>query len=113
MNRLFRAVTDALAFTLELSALTALGFWGFHLGEVIWTKILLAVAVVAAAAILWGTFAAPKAVVKPPLAGVIAVKVIVFGAAAAALYDLRVSTLAVVFATLVLLNTTAVTILRR
>jgi len=113
MNQLFRFVNEGLAFGLELSALVALGYWGYHMGNAPWAKTLLAVGCVAVTAVLWGTFAAPRAIVKTPIAGVVAVKILVFGAAAAALYDVDAAVLATVFAILVVLNTTALTILRR
>ena len=111
--RAFRVLNDALAFVLELSALAALGYWGFHTGAALWAKTLLAVATIATAALLWGLFAAPRAAIKTSTAGVVAVKVLVFGAAAAALYDLHAGILATAFVALVVLNTTAVTILRK
>lgn len=106
-------MNEGLAFGLELSALAALGYWGYHIGDGSWTKILLAVGCVAVTAVLWGTFAAPRSIVKTPVAGVVAVKILVFGAAAAALYDVNETVLATVFSILVVLNTTALTILRK
>jgi hypothetical protein len=57
------------------------------------------------AAVVWGMFAAPRAKFGVPLAGVVAVKALVFGAATVTPY-------AAVFAVLVLGNTTVVTVAR-
>ena len=51
INLVFRLV-------LELGALVALGAWGWHLGEGV-LRYLLAAAIPAVAAVLWGTFAVP------------------------------------------------------
>ncbi|MCP4362229.1 MAG: YrdB family protein [Chloroflexi bacterium] len=45
-------------FVLELSALAAMGVWGWQQGEG-WLRLLLALGIPIIAAILWGTFAVP------------------------------------------------------
>jgi hypothetical protein len=71
------------AFLAEVAALVALGHWGWVTGAGA-VGLLLAVATPAVAGILWGLFAAPKAVVRIP-ALVALVKVLVFGSAVASL----------------------------
>jgi hypothetical protein len=86
-----------LAFLTELVALVVLARWGWTLGDATPVRLLLAIAVPAVAAVLWGLFAAPRAVVRSRPAAV-AVKVLVLGGAAAALLALGRPLLAAVFA---------------
>ena len=69
------------AFGLELAALGVLGWGGWQLGGPTAVKAVLAVALPAAAAVLWSLFAAPRAAF-PSGAGRLAVQALVFGAAA-------------------------------
>jgi hypothetical protein len=71
------------AFASELAALAALGHWGWMVGSGA-VRLLLAVAVPAAAGVLWGVFAAPTAPVQI-LALTLAVKLLVYGSAVGAL----------------------------
>jgi hypothetical protein len=64
------------------------------------------------AAVVWGAFAAPRASFSLPLAGVLAVRALVFGAAAAALASVGHRTLALWFVGVVILDTAVVTLLR-
>src|SRR3954463_11079937 len=72
------------AFLAELAALAALAGWGWSVGNSTGTRVLLAVAAPAVAAVLWGVFAAPRAPVQV-LALTVLVKVVVFGAGVLAL----------------------------
>ncbi|MEV7524488.1 YrdB family protein [Streptomyces sp. NPDC091371] len=107
--RVFYGANDLLAFFLELGALAALAWWGWtrDIGRV-WS-IGLAVAGPAAAGVLWGAFAAPKAAYPVPLAAQLAVKAVVFGAATLALYAVGWRTGALWFGGVVLVNTAVVT----
>ena len=86
----------ALRFFLELAALAALGFWGWHTnGESNgWLRFLLAVGIPMVAAVLWGTFAVPddpsrsgKAPVAVPGFVRLAIEAALFVFAVWALYD--------------------------
>lgn len=110
MNNGLRWTNDVLAFVLELGALAALGYWGFTVSESWLVKLLLGLGAPAAAAVVWGLFAAPRATFELPLAAVLVVKAIVFGAATAALYARGHRTLAIVFAVVVVINTVVATI---
>ena len=92
-----------LAFLLELCALAALGYWGARTDGGLLTRAALGLGVPLLAAVLWGTFAAPKAPVVVPLVG-LGVKLMVFGSAATALYATGHRTLALTFAVLVVAN---------
>jgi hypothetical protein len=101
---------ESFAFVLEIAALAALGWRGFaHDGFI---RVVLGLGTPLLAAVIWGLFAAPKATVRLPLPAVLAVKAVVFGAAALALYAVGHPVLAAVFAVVVVLNTTAATVTR-
>ncbi|MGW0908794.1 YrdB family protein [Streptomyces sp. NPDC002853] len=104
---------EGLAFVLEVVALVVLAWWGWQSVKALPLQILLAVAVPAAAATLWGLFAAPKARISVPLAGVLAVKVLVFGAAAVAWYAMGRRGWATAFAVVVAVNAALATLDRR
>jgi Protein of unknown function (DUF2568) len=110
--RLF-APNEVLAFLLEIIALLILADWGWHRGEASGTRLLQAIGAPLLAAVVWGLFAAPRAKFTIPLAGQLAVKVLVFGWATWALFDLKLPALGVVFALVVIVNTTAATVWRR
>ena len=104
MGQAFYWANLALAFVLELCALAALGIWGFSVGGEPVMKTALGLGAPLLAAVLWGLFAAPRALVSAPLVGG-AVKVIVFGSAVVALYVTGYHALAIVFALIVVTNT--------
>jgi len=81
-----KGATLALRFLLELCALGALGYWGFKTGGGALAKVGLGLGVPLVAAVVWGTFVAPKALVKVPGAVRLLVEVAVFASATAALY---------------------------
>jgi len=76
----------ALRFLLEVCALVALGYWGFKTGGSLITKLALGIGAPLLAAVLWGTFVAPRAAVAVPGALRLVLELGVFGSAAAALY---------------------------
>jgi hypothetical protein len=104
---------ELLAFLLEVVALGALCYWGFVVGPDVALKVVLGLGAPVVAAVVWGLFAAPRARVKLPLAGVLVVKAVVFGAAAVALWAAGQPVLGVVFAVLAVANTAVATIGRR
>lgn len=78
----------AVRFLLELSALAALGYWGFRAGAGggLPMKLLLGLGAPLAAAVLWGAFIAPKASFPVAIPIRILLEAAVFGSASAALY---------------------------
>ncbi|WP_017236574.1 YrdB family protein [Streptomyces sp. SS] len=102
-------LNEGLAFLLELAALAVLAWWGWSSAEPVLLRLALALAAPALAAVVWGLFAAPKARIRLPLAGVLLVKALVFGAAALALHALDRPSWAVAFALVALLNTALAT----
>jgi hypothetical protein len=80
-----RGANLALAFLLELGALVALSYWGFRTGDTALTKWLFGIGAPLLAAVVWGLFVAPKAARRAALPVRLALKALVFGAAALAL----------------------------
>jgi hypothetical protein len=109
MGQAFHWANLALAFVLELCALAALCYWGVSVGGGPFTKTALGLGAPLCAAVLWGLFAAPRAPVSVPLLA-LGTKVLVFGSAALALYVTGHSTLAIVFALIVVANAVLVRI---
>lgn len=103
MQELWRWGNLTLAFVMELAALTALALWGWKVADAAVVKVVSAIGLPLAAAVIWGLFAAPKASFDIPLLA-IATKVVVFGGAAAALWDIGYGSVAVVFMLLVVAN---------
>jgi hypothetical protein len=92
-----------LAFAAELAALAALGHWGFVQGGSTATKVALGVGTPVVAAVLWGLFAAPQAVVRIAVLALL-VKLLVFGSAVLALIATGHPRLAVALAVVALLS---------
>ena len=107
--RWLHAVNEALAFLLELAALAALAWWGSETGHGTAAHLILGIGAPVVAVVLWGLFAAPRATVKLPLPGVLAVKAVVFGGAALALWGVGHGGLAIAFALVALGNTALAT----
>ena len=55
-----KAANLALRFLLEVSALVALGYWGFHAGDGDATHWILGIGAPLVAAVVWGLFVAPR-----------------------------------------------------
>ena len=107
----FESFTLLVRFMLELCMLGALGYWGFKTGDSIAMQWLLELGAPVLAAVVWGTFIAPKATVEVPTAVWIGLQVIVFGAAALALAAVAPQSLAVCFALAVVLHGAAMAVL--
>ena len=108
---LAKSLTLLIRFLLELCMLAALGYWGFKTGDSAAMQWLLGLGAPALAAVVWGTFIAPKATVKVPAAVWIGLQVILFGAAAVALAAVAPASLAALFAAVVILDGAAMAVL--
>ena len=108
--RLEQPVNLAVRFLLELSALFALGLWGWH-----WRddgfRIVVALTIPIVAASLWGTFAVPNDPSRSgsapvPVSGLLrlALEFCFFGCAALALYNLGFDKLAATFGAAVVIH---------
>jgi hypothetical protein len=91
------------AFLAELAALAAFAVWGWSAGGSTGWRLVLAVAAPAAAGVLWGVFAAPRAPVQV-LALTLLVKLVVFGGATLALVATGHPRLAIALAAAALLS---------
>jgi hypothetical protein len=103
MSSAWQGVNLALAFILEICALVALAYWGVWAADSTAGKIALGIGAPLVAAILWGLFAAPRALFSRSWLRLL-VKVIVFGAAVVALYATGHHALAIIFAIVVIIN---------
>jgi hypothetical protein len=92
------------AFLIEVAALAALAGWGATQRTSVASALLLGFGAPLAAAVVWGLFAAPKAKIRLPMAGVLAVKALVFGAATFALWARARPWLAASFAVIAFAN---------
>ena len=100
----------AVRFLLELSALSALGLWGWRHGDGVW-RFVIAAAIPLIAAALWGTFAVPgdpsrSGSAPVPVAGLLrlALEIGFFASATWALYDLKYAVLTAVFGAAVVIH---------
>jgi Protein of unknown function (DUF2568) len=89
----------ALRFALELTALAAVGWWGWDVGGP-----LLALAAVAAVVAVWGAFVAPKRRFDLAAPIRLAIELAVWLAAGAALYGVGHTALAVAFVVLAVVS---------
>lgn len=103
MNPL-HGINLAMTFFLELAMLIALGYWGWHTGDTVLSRIALAVATPAAAVMLWGAMMSPKAKWRLKGGAYLALKTVLFGAAALALYAAGQPTLAIIFIVIAVIN---------
>jgi Protein of unknown function (DUF2568) len=89
----------ALRFALEFAALAAVGWWGWDAGGP-----LLALAAVAAVVVVWGAFVAPKRRFDLAAPIRLAIELVVWLAAGAALYGVGHTALAVAFVVLAVVS---------
>ncbi|HET9249961.1 MAG TPA: YrdB family protein [Actinomycetota bacterium] len=101
-----RAANLALRFLLEVSALVALGYWGFHAGSSEALHWILGIGTPLVAAVVWGLFVAPRRRFDVPFAVWVLLQAIVFGAAIVGLLASGLTTIAIVFAVLLAINAT-------
>ncbi|WP_433945301.1 YrdB family protein [Paenibacillus sp. SN-8-1] len=101
---IIQSLNLVLRFLLELAALAAYGYWGFHTGNHAALKFLLGLGTPIAAAVLWGLFGSPKA--SYPLGGAayFVLELVVFGLSAAALYAVGAHKMALILAILLIVN---------
>ncbi|TQR20591.1 DUF2568 domain-containing protein [Psychrobacillus vulpis] len=89
---------------MEICALAAFSFWGFHIDQGRITKILFGIGTPLLIAIFWGTFISPKATFPVTVPVRIVLQFIIFALAAAALYFSDKSLLAFIFGVVVLIE---------
>ena len=99
-----KAVNLAVRLLVELAALAAFAVWGFQLGEGRLARIALGVGAPLAAAVVWGLFASPEAIVPIPGPAIVAVQALVLGLGVVALAAAGHPRLAAALALVMLLN---------
>ncbi|MEV6312829.1 YrdB family protein [Streptomyces sp. NPDC051840] len=107
------AANEVLAFLLEVIAVGALAWWGFTVPGSTAVSVALGISAPLVAVVLWGLFAAPRARFTLPLAGVLAVKTVVLGGGAAAVYGAGHPAAAAVLAVVLVANTGCAEFFRR
>lgn len=95
----------ALAFLLELAMLAAFAGWGIYTGQSVPGKIGLGIGIPLVVSVIWGLFMAPRSSTRLRGAAYLALKLVLFGLAVAALVAAGYKTLGIVLGALVLLNT--------
>ncbi len=103
----------ALRFLLELAALSALAYGGYHSTESTAARWALAIALPVAGAVVWGAFVAPKRAVDAPLPVRLLLEALVLGGGVAALAVAGRVASAIGFAILVLANRALMTVWRQ
>ncbi|KQL52249.1 hypothetical protein AN964_00955 [Heyndrickxia shackletonii] len=83
---MFSYILMAIIFLVEIVALVAYGYWGFHIGKGIGMKMVLGIGTPLLVAFFWGLFLAPKATIPVNVPLRIFLKLIVFGLASVAVY---------------------------
>jgi hypothetical protein len=99
-----RILNLALRFGLELCALAALAYGGWHTPWAVWTRILIALALPLIAAVIWGRWVAPRAGRLLPDPQRLIPEWVVFGGATAALLVTGHPLFGVLFAGVAALN---------
>jgi len=97
-------INDGVSFLLELAALAAFGYWGFHAGHSGLMKWVFGIGTPLVMIVFWGLFMAPRASTRFNATAGIVVSSILFLLAAAALYFSGVHELAIIFAVVVVVN---------
>ena len=103
----------ALRFILEMCTLVALAYWGASLDAEIMLRIIAAVVAPLSAALVWGTFVAPKARIRVEDPARLAIELVFFGAGAFALMLAGLEALAVAFAVAVVGHVTLMVTLKQ
>jgi hypothetical protein len=104
MMQILKAANLLLAFLLELFMLAAFAYWGFNTGPYALLHYVLGIGTPLIVAVIWGVWMAPSARRRLRGAAYLAVKVILFAAAAAGLYFAGQLYLAVLLAVLFVIN---------
>lgn len=97
-------VVSLVFFLMELAALAAFGYWGFHIGNTLLTRIILGIGSPLITAIIWGMFASAKPIIRVSVLVSILIQLAIFGTAIIALYFAGQRKLAGVYSIVVLVE---------
>jgi hypothetical protein len=106
---MLKSANLAVKFLLELAAFAALAYWGATIGHGGWA-VVAAIAAPAAAVVIWGLFAAPRAKRRLPLPARAPLELAVFGLAAGGLAAAGAVILAIIFGAVVIVNAVLLTV---
>ena len=104
MTETLKALNAGLAFLLELAMLTALGYWGFYGDKSLLAKWMLGIGLPLLTAVAWGMFLAPRSAYRLSSISGNLLSLLLFLLAATALFYTKHSGLAIVFASLAIVN---------
>ncbi len=82
---MLKSINLALAFLLELALLAAFAYWGLRTGASTAAKLVLGIGVPVLVAIIWGVFMAPNSSLRLQGVAYLALRLVLFGLAVAAL----------------------------
>ena len=105
-----RGLLLVVRFALEISALVALGYWGFKTGDGVVADLLLGIGAPFVAALIWLLFVSPKAPYGSPIRQAV-FEAAVFGAATLALVHAGRTALAIAFAAVAVVDSVLVRVL--
>ncbi len=100
-----KAANDAIRFLVELAALAAIAYWGFHEHSSWVLKLVLGVGGPVLTAAAWGLWMAPQSKRRAPEGYRALLEAVIFGAATAALFASGVVALGVAFGVVAAVNT--------
>ncbi|WP_410983178.1 YrdB family protein [Bacillus cereus] len=99
-----RSVNLVIRFLLELCAQVSLGYWGFQVGESVYTKFAFCIGSPLMFAIVWGAFIAPKASLKLPEPYRFLLELLLFGVTSFVLYVVNQTILAIILGMVFIMN---------
>ncbi|MEK4082545.1 YrdB family protein [Psychrobacillus sp. FSL K6-1415] len=100
----FKYIVFGLFFAMELFALGAFSYWGFHMNKGWFINTVFGIGTPLLVAIFWGIFIAPKATFAVTIPIRILLQIIVFALATTALFVAGKSKLAIIFGFVVLIE---------
>jgi|SRR5436190_4629157 len=104
MTEILKGINAGIAFLLELAMLAAFGYWGFYGDRGVLPKWLLGIGLPVLVAILWGIFLAPRSAFRLRTIPGNFLSSILFLLAALAVFYTGHTVLAIIFATIAVLN---------
>jgi Protein of unknown function (DUF2568) len=104
MTETLKAINAGLAFFLELAMLAAFGYWGFYGDKSLFVKWMAGIGLPVLTAIVWGIFLAPRAAYRLNSISGNLLSLVLFLFAAAALFYTQHTLLAIVFASIAVVN---------
>lgn len=107
------SLNKLVVFLLEICMILALGYWGVHCFKGIWLPYIFGIGTPLLAAVLWGTFAAPKSKRQLPLPYRVVFSIAMFWASGILLYQAGLTGYAVTMMVVALIAEGLVLILER